>query len=297
MIRGFESTRLLRGPAATLLALATVTVTFGVACGSGTPAEAPSRVKVVTTTAILADFVRSVGGDLVEVRPLVPPGADVHSFQSTPGDSIAISNARLIVSNGMGLDAFLDSVIGSAAGSESVQMVAAEGIDRDDPHLWLNPIYAVQYVERIRDGLMQADPDNAREYQVNASSYIVELRQLDEEIAQTLSGVPPSRRHLVTFHDAFSHFAQRYGWKVTAFVPDDASDVTPGAVVAVTDLLKKDGIPAMFIEPQFQADVLSQTARDAGVAVALIYSDAPDDVPTYVEMMRFNAQSLLEHLG
>ena len=301
MIRSLESTRLPRGPAAALLALTTATVTLGVACGSGTPSaptpEAPSRVRVVTTTAILADFVRSVGGDLVEVRPLVPPGADVHSFQSTPGDSIAISNAGLVVSNGLGLDAFLDSIIGSAAGSESVRVAAAAGMDGDDPHLWLNPLYAAQYVERIRDGLIQADPENAREYEGNAASYIQELRELDEEIAQTLSGVPPARRHLVTFHDAFGHFAHRYGWKVSAFVPDDASDVTPGAVVAVTELLEKDGIPAMFIESQFQANVLTQTARDAGVAIGLIYSDAPDDVPTYVEMMRFNAQSLLEHLG
>jgi ABC-type Zn uptake system ZnuABC Zn-binding protein ZnuA len=101
-----------------------------------------------------------------------------------------------------------------------------------DPHFWQDPILAIHYVERIRNGLVEADPDNAQVYTANAEAYIQELRELDREIAQTLEAVPPEHRHLVTFHDAFGYFRRRYGWQVSAFVPSDASDITPGAVRA-----------------------------------------------------------------
>jgi ABC-type Zn uptake system ZnuABC Zn-binding protein ZnuA len=155
-------------------------------------------------------------------------------------------------------------------------------------------MYAVHYVQRIRDGLIQADPEGSHVYQANTTDYIQKLRELDQEIAETLSGVPPQLRHLVTFHDAFGYFARRYGWKVSAFVLSDASDVTPGAVVEVMRRVKEEGIPLVFAEPQFGSDVLKQAARDAGVGIGLIYSDALDEgVPGYIEMMRFNARSLL----
>jgi ABC-type Zn uptake system ZnuABC Zn-binding protein ZnuA len=123
------------------------------------------------------------------------------------------------------------------------------------------------------------------------------LRELDREIAQILEAVPPERRHLVTFHDAFGYFGRRYGWQVSAFVPGDASDVTPAAVVQVMERVKTEGIPAVFAEPQFGGDVLEQVARDTGVRVGIIYSDTIDDeVTSYIDMMRFNAQSLAENL-
>jgi ABC-type Zn uptake system ZnuABC Zn-binding protein ZnuA len=152
-------------------------------------------------------------------------------------------------------------------------------------------------VERIRDGLVRVDPANGSVYTANAAAYILELQDLDREIAQTLNQVPPERRHLVTFHDAFGYFARRYGWEVSAFVPSDASRVTPVSVVEVMRSIESGGIPAVFAEPQFRADVLEQAARDTGVRVGTIYSDSLDEtVPTYIEMMRFNANSLAEHL-
>ena len=301
----------------------------GAACGVGpTPAPAISptaRLQVVTTTAILADFVRNVGGDRVEVRSIVPPGTDVHSFQSTPADSIAIRSAKVIVSNGLRLDNFLDPVFKSAKRSDAVHVVAAEGLEampvkvmglstgtllneggqeelqgrvylpaRGDPHFWQNPKYAVYYVERIRDGLIQADPLGAQIYEANSAAYIGKLRELDQEIVDTLSTVPAGKRHLVTLHDAFGHFAQRYGWRASAFIAGDASDVTPGRVIRVMERIMEEGIPAVFAEPQFNADVIQQAAGDIGVSVWPIYSNSLDDnVSTYIEMMRFNAGSLL----
>jgi ABC-type Zn uptake system ZnuABC Zn-binding protein ZnuA len=123
------------------------------------------------------------------------------------------------------------------------------------------------------------------------------LRQLDLEIAQTLAEVPPQHRRLVTSHDAFSHFAARYRWESSALAPSDASQVTPATVAAVIERVRRDGIPAVFVEPQIGRAAMEEVAREAGVRVGTLYSDALDDkVTTYVEMMRFNAKSLAEHL-
>ena len=277
-----------------------------VACGSdgsGSPGD-NGVVPVVTTTALLADLVKNVGGDRVRVTSLVPPGADIHSFQTTPNDSIVISQARLVVSNGFGLDTFLEPVLRSAIGADTINLIAAQGLDSmleadnaRDPHFWQNPVFVIDYVQRIRDGLANTDPGHGLEYQANAEAYIEDLRKLDREIRAILDQVRPEFRHLVTFHDAFRHFAGRYGWDVSAFVASDADAVSPAAVVRIMGRVSDALLPAVFVEPQFRSDVVQQSARDAGIVVGTIYSDLSDDGPSgYIEMMRTNARSLAEHL-
>ena len=291
------------------------------ACGGEATGELATRgdpkVRVVTTTAILADFTRNVGGDRVEVRSIVPPGADVHSFQSTPQDSVAISNAMVLVSNGLGLDDFLDPLIEGAGRSDATRVVAAKGLEskgaellgeeeetdvesvhtKGDPHFWQNPLYSAHYVELIRDGLMMADPGSSQIYEDNAAAYIRKLFDLDKEISGALIAVPPQRRRLVTLHDAFGHFTERYGWDVSALAPHDSSDVTPGKVVTILEQIKNDGLPAVFVESQYGNGLLDQAADDMGIKVGIFYSDTLDTaVPTYLDMMRFNVRSLVEHL-
>ncbi|MDA1129282.1 MAG: metal ABC transporter substrate-binding protein [Chloroflexi bacterium] len=268
------------------------------ACGSSQATEPPSgnRLAVVTTTALLADLARNVGGELVQVTALVPPGADVHSFQSTPGDSVAISLADLMVSNGGDLDRFLDPLIQGSLSDDAVRVVAARPLlaaGNTDPHFWQNPEFTVTYVEEIRDGLINADPGNAATYQANFDTYKDRLIKLDFDIASTIGRVGQARRRLITFHDAFGHFASRYGWKVTAFVASDGGEVSPGRVVEILEEVREQGIPAVFAEPQFRSDVLDNAAQEAGVEVGSIYSDAlDDDVTSYIDMMLFNAKNL-----
>ena len=268
------------------------------ACGSSRAADTPggSPLPVVATTALLADFVSNVGGDLVEVTALVPPGADVHSFQSTPADSVAVSRAGLVVSNGGNLDGFLDPLIEGSLSNDSVHVVAAAPLlatGETDPHFWQNPVFALTYVEEIRDGLIAADPENANVYRANFESYKDALTKLDFDIASTLNTVEPARRQLITFHDAFGHFAKRYGWEVTAFVAGDGGEVSPGRVVEILDRVREQSIPAVFAEPQFRADVLENAAQEAGVETGVIYSDVLDgEVASYIDMMLFNAKSL-----
>jgi ABC-type Zn uptake system ZnuABC Zn-binding protein ZnuA len=156
----------------------------------------------------------------VEVTTIVSPGADEHSFQTTPMDSIAISEAEVIISNASGLDGFLQPLVESSMSASVIHMVAAEGLEEEaqhfnepdstehtagDPHFWQDPILTIHYVESIRDALVQADPANGALYAANAQAYIQQLQALDREIAQMLDQVPTERRHLVTFHNAFGH--------------------------------------------------------------------------------------------
>ena len=279
-----------------------VVLSVSLACGSSdqeqdlanTPNQQP--LSVVTTTALLADLVKNVGGDLVSVTALVPPGADVHSFQSTPADNVAISRAAMVVSNGGGLDQFLDQVIQRSTSDGTVQILAAKALlklDDEDPHFWQNPVFAVRYVESIRDGLIAADPTNADDYQVNFTEYKDRLTKLDFDIASTLNTVDPTRRHLITFHDAFGHLAKRYGWQVTSLVGSDASQVSPGPVVEILEKVREQGLTAVFAEPQFNSDLLEKAAEEAGVEIGPIYSDVQDgEVANYIDMMLFNAKSL-----
>jgi len=270
------------------------------ACGSSSPEQTATgtRLPVVTTTALLADMVKNVGGELVDVTALVPPGADVHSFQSTPADNVTVSSAAMVVSNGGGLDQFLDRLIDGSASDDAVRVFAAGtllelGPDRDDPHFWQNPVFAVKYAEGIRDGLVAADPENSDEYEANFDSYADALTKLDFDIESTLNTIQSDRRHLITFHDAFGHFARRYNWQVTSLVGSDASQVSPGPVVEILERVKTQGIPAIFAEPQFNSGLLLKAAEEAGVEVGPIYSDVQEgEAASYIDMMLFNAKSL-----
>jgi ABC-type Zn uptake system ZnuABC Zn-binding protein ZnuA len=277
--------------------LATVTV---VGCG-GVTADTHKLLRVVTTTALLADLAQNVAGDSAKVVAVMPAGADVHSFQTTPNDSIEISKAGLIVSNGGGLDNFLNPMIENAMSDGAVHVVAAQGLaalsGSSDPHYWQNPANAVHYVRRIQEGLSAADPDDAEAYRVRADTYAQQLLDLDLEISRILEDVPQSRRHLVTYHDAFGHFGGRYGWRTSAIVSNDAGGITPGAITKLQQQVRQEGITAVFTEPQFRSKVIDLAAQDTGVEVGTIYSDVLyGSAATYIGMMRLNAENLAESL-
>jgi ABC-type Zn uptake system ZnuABC Zn-binding protein ZnuA len=271
------------------------------ACGGITAEDTPKQLRVVATTALLADLVENVAGGSAVVSAVVPPGTEVHSFQTTPKDSIEIGKAGLIVSNGGEFDDFLYPVIEAALGDDAVHVILSQGLEsatiRPDPHFWQNPVNTVHYVRRIQNALETVDPANAESYRGRADAYVQQLLDLDQEISQILEEVPPSRRHLVTYHDAFGHFGARYGWRTSALVSNDAGDVTPGVLTALTEEVRKEGIAAVFTEPQFRSDVLTLLAQDSGVEIGTIYSDVLDgNAATYVDMMRLNAENLAELL-
>lgn len=167
-----------------------------------------------------------------------------------------------------------------------------------NPHLWLDPNYAVRYVQVIRDALSEADQANAAYYRANADEYIAAINAVDTWAKGEIASIPADRRKLVTFHDAFPYFAEHYGLELVGVVlKSPGREPSAQEVAALVTELKTQQIPAVFAEPQFNARILELAARDAGVQVKRLYSDAFDDqVKSYLDLLRFNVTSVVEGL-
>ncbi|MCH7698308.1 MAG: zinc ABC transporter substrate-binding protein [Chloroflexi bacterium] len=276
------------------------------ACSSPDDDQASGEIRVVVSLEIFADMVRNVAGDHADVQALLPSGADTHTYELPPNRVARVARADITFINGLGLEEASEDVIRNSTSGPVIEL--ADGLpvldagDEDDqsggnPHLWLNVQLAARYVETIRDALIELDPVGRADYQSNAKAYLDELAVLDEEFVVAVEAIPAENRKLVTFHDAYPYMAERYGLEVTAVVvPSPGQE--PSAQ-AIADLVRDiEGLPAVFKEPQFNAEVLELAAEDAGVQVLDLLSDAyVDGVDSYVDLMRFNMNHLLEGLG
>jgi manganese/iron transport system substrate-binding protein len=259
------------------------------------------RVNVVVSLAIFADFVRQVGSDRVDVSTLIPAGADPHTYEPGPSRVAELTNADLVIANGLGLEATLEDVIEENTPSSAISVELAEGLPLIDnnPHLWLDVQNAIAYLERIRDALAEIDPAGAETYRANADSYLAELQALDEEVAAAIDSIPSEKRKLVTFHDAFPYLAHRYGLElVGVVVASPGKEPSAKDVANLVEAIATEDVPAVFKEPQLNARILELAADDAGVEVCTLYSGALDKkVNTYMKLMRFNAKELVRCLA
>jgi len=259
------------------------------------------KVSVVVSLAIFADFARQVGGDRVDVSTLVPAGADPHTYEPGPSRVAKLTKADLVIVNGLGLEAALEDVVEENTSSSAILVELAEGLPVIDknPHLWLDVLNAIAYVEHIRDALAEIDVAGADTYRANADGYLAELRTLDEGVAAAIDSIPPERRKLVTFHDAFPYLARRYGLEMVAVVvASPGKEPSAKDVANLVDAIAEEDVPAVFKEPQLNARILELAADDAGVEVCTLHSAALDKkVNTYVKLMRFNAKELTRCLG
>jgi ABC-type Zn uptake system ZnuABC Zn-binding protein ZnuA len=274
---------------------------LGAACGQDNQAETSTQTKVTATVGLFGDLVRQVGADRVDVSILIPEGADVHTYEAPPGQIAKLSQAKLVVMNGLDLEAGLEKVIQENVSSSATVLELAAGLPTlgDNPHLWLDVQNAMTYVERIRDALASVDPAGADVYRANADDYLTELRTLDQEVAATIEFIPPERRKLVTFHDAFPYLANRYGLEIVGFVVESPGKEPSAQEVAnLAKAISDENVPAVFKEPEYSANVLTLAAEDANVQVCTLYSHTlTDEVNSYVELVRFNARELARCLG
>jgi manganese/iron transport system substrate-binding protein len=311
-----RSSRFLPGVALALL-LALVPLVYGQYRASAQPA---GRLLVVTSTTLFGDMIGRVGGDLVEVSSLVPPGADPHTFEPSPRDVARANNARVAVWNGLGLDERVEEEVASlgipnlvtvtlTSGIEPLEMAEGDeehGTEADhghehgagNPHMWLDPTLGMRYVGQIRDALGEADPANAATYTANADRYLAELAQLDADAFRQVAAVPVERRKLVVFHDAFPYLARHYGFEVAAVVVrSPGREPSAQEVAELINEIRAHDVPTVYREPQFNARILELAARDAGVRVGTLYSDALDsEVTSYADLLRYNVNSLVEGL-
>ena len=306
----------------TLWASLLITLALAVlACGGGDgdDGEDGGRLQVVASTGVIAHFTEQIAGDDAEVVSVIPAGADAHSFSATTTDIRNISAADVVIVNGYNLEeGALDTIFEHIPDDASL-VVAAEGIDplegghheEDegdgiataegvDPHMWLTVPNAMVYVRNIANGLVAADPDNASVYREREEAYLAGLQALDEELRATIAGIPPERRVLIVYHDAFQYFAAEYGLELAAAVlpASPSQQASAAAVAGIIEIVAGRNVGAVYREPQFAAAALDAIAGEAGVRVLTLYSGAfTDEVSTYIEAMRANAKALADGLG
>jgi ABC-type Zn uptake system ZnuABC Zn-binding protein ZnuA len=274
------------------------------------PGETPAAdaINVVTTTTVFADIVGAIGGSHASVTSIVPAGVGPEDYEPKPADARSLAGARLIVSNGVGLDDFLDRLLGSTGSTSATRLILGDGIPTIDvdgepnPHFWLDPtIVKTGYLPRIVAALSAIDPADAPGFQSNATSYGAQLDSLDAELKAQVATIPAANRKLVTFHDAFPYFARHFGFElVGVVVANVGQEPTPADLAALVAKVKATGTKAVFSEAQFNPKLSETLADEAGIhrVVTTLYNDAlgPAPADTYLGMMRWNMQQIVDAL-
>ena len=272
--------------------------------------QSATTLRVVATFSVLGDLVKNVGGDRVEVTVLVGPDGDAHTFEPTPKESIALAQAQVVFENGLHFEHWLDALY-IASGSRASRVVTTDGIEpitlgnEEDPHAWHDVSNAMLMAERVRDGLIAADPANAAYYKGSAEKYLDELARLDQWIIDTLKDISDDNRKLVTSHDTFGYFAKRYGFTLIGAALEsattEAADPSAAQIAGIVEKIKSAGVKVVFTENTRNPKLIESVAAEAGVKVAPhLYTDALGPVgsngETYIKMMRYNAKVLAESL-
>lgn len=282
--------------------------------------SAGGGLPVVCTYSILADWVREVGAEHVQLTTLVGPGGDAHTYEPTPQDSAALADAGLVFENGFGFEVWLDRLFDSSQ-SKATRVVVTRPIQgrtisdghddhpsgdhgEVDPHVWHDPAFAVQMVREIESALTKADPGHTQDYQKNAQNYIAQLEELHAWIQQQVSGIPEARRKLVTTHDTFGYFAARYGFSVSSVmgtVSSEVADPSAAQIAAIIEHIRRERVPAVFAENILNPQLTEQVAREAGVLIVpTLFTDALGSEGSggeaYLQMMQSNVTKMVESL-
>ena len=287
-----------------------IVVALGAACSSSSPVRpgdddeespgtADGRPLVATTFTILADMTERIAGDRIRVESLTEPGADVHHFEPTAGDLRRVADADLVVSNGLGLDAwllrFLDGTdaphVEASTGVETVAIRSGNHTGRANPHAWMSPTEGQRYVHTIADALADLDPGGAHEFAARAREYAREIDELGER-----------HRVLVTCEGAFSYLARDLGLDELYLWPvNSESQGLPRQVAALIEDVRGREVPAVFCESTVSGAAMEQVATQTGSPLAgPLYVDSlstPDGpVPTYLDLLDHDLTVISEAL-
>ena len=283
------------------------------ACGGGTPAAPDSRLKVLATTSIVGDVVNQVGAGYINLTVLMPVGTDPHDYQPRPQDAAAVANARLIISNGAGLETFLQPLLDSTA-STATHLEVSQGItllplpgstlaSAGDPHTWMDPNNVVIWTQNIATALSSTDPAHAADYQANAKTYTAALQDLDAWIRTQVAQIPPQNRLLLSDHAVLGYFAQQYGFTLEGTLTGSfSSDAAPSAqeLAALENTIRQTGVKAIFVSEAVNQSLADQVAADTGIKAVWIYHatlTAPGGpAPSYLDFMRYNVNAIVNAL-
>jgi ABC-type Zn uptake system ZnuABC Zn-binding protein ZnuA len=287
---------------------------------TGRQPPAAQKLKVVTTVAPITSIVENVAGDRVEITGIIPEGINSHTFEPIPSDSKLLSNADLVILNGLDLEtptlrlAQANVKKGASIFSLADKTIAQSDYiydfsfpreyDHPNPHLWLDPQYAMRFATLARDELIRLDPNNKSAYDQNTKQFLQKLEALDAAIKEAIGTIPPNNRRLLTYHDSWPYFARRYGFQVIgAAQPSDFADPSPKQMVRLIEQIRKEKVPAVFGSEVFPSPILEQIAREGKSRYIDKLRD--DELPgkpgdpehSYLGMMIENMTIMIEALG
>ncbi|HZE91096.1 MAG TPA: zinc ABC transporter substrate-binding protein [Rhizobacter sp.] len=260
-------------------------------------------LRVVASFSILADLLRNIGGDAVEIVTLVGPNADAHVFEPSPADAKHLADAEIVVVNGLGFEGWLDRLV-RASGYRGPVVVASAGVAArtlgaaPDPHAWQDLSLARRYVLNLRDALAQARPAQAGAFEQRAAQYTEQLTALDAQVRKAFDAIPKPQRRVITSHDAFGYFGAAYGIEFLA--PQGMSTDSEASAAAVAHLIeqiRRQGVHAVFVENITDPRLVERIAREGGAVLGgRLYSDALSlpgtEADTYLKLFAHNAAAL-----
>ena len=298
----------------------TVLPLLATACSSDDTGGGSGLLNVVTTVSPITNVAQNVGGDRIEVTGIVPEGTNSHTFEPAPSDAAVLAEADIVFINGLHLEEPTRELAEAnvRAGVPIVELgtqtiPSAEYIydfsfpksgGDPNPHLWTNPLYALDYAKIVKDELSKVDPDDADVFAVNLEKFEAKIMELDRDVRAVTATVPPQDRVLLTYHDSFPYFAREYGWTVIgAIQPADFAEPTPQEVARLIDQIEAERIPAIFGSEVFPSTVLQQIADETGARYVDSLRD--DDLPgengdrqhSYFGLMVFDFQTFMGALG
>lgn len=276
------------------------------------------KLKVVTSAAPIANIIKNIGGDRIDLIGLIPEGSDSHTFEMVPSDVIKIRDADLVIIDGLHLESGMEKIVeeeknksprlellklGDNTISQKQRIYDFSFPEENgdpNPHLWMNVLYAIKFANLTRDKLIEMDPKNVNYYSANAENYNSLLKKLDNDIMRAVQTVPPENRKLLTYHDSWAYFATRYGMKVIgAIQPSDFGEPSPQDVAKLIDQIRLEKVPAIFASEVFPSKVVDQIGKEGNVTFVQTLSDdvlpgqVGDRNHTYVGMMLEDMKKML----
>jgi ABC-type Zn uptake system ZnuABC Zn-binding protein ZnuA len=284
------------------------------------PAAARQKLDVVTSVAPITSIVENIGGDKIRLVGVIPEGIDSHTFEPIPSDAKILAAADLILFNGLDLETpTLNLALANKKSNAAILLLGNKTVTENDyifdfsfpkeqghpnPHLWLNPPYAMRYAQLVRDELARLDPKNKITFEQNTAVFLKNLEALDQAIFEAVKTIPKNNRRLLTYHDSWPYFSRRYGFQVVGAVqPSNFSDPSPKEVARLIEQIRREKVPAVFGSEVFPSPVLEQIAREAKAKYVDKLRD--DELPgkpgesrhSYIGMMLENLTIMFEALG
>ncbi len=269
-------------------------------------AEKPT---IAATASMFSDMAKNIVGDKMNIELIVPVGGDPHLYKPTPKDAKLVADADLILQNGLTFEGWLSELIENS-GTKALVVTITEGItpiksltyDSPDPHAWMNVEHGLKYIENIKNGVVQLDPDNKAFYEKNHEQYRQEVINLDNYIKEQVNTIPADKRILVTSHDAFQYYGKQYGIQLESVlgVSTDAEAQTDD-IINLIKIIQKSKVPAIFAETTINPKQMQQIARDNNIVIGgTLYADSIGETgsegDSYIKMLKANTDKIVAGL-